>query len=80
MDVPNVGSSEIFVRCSTKESALNFTNLEIAGKKEVLKGEEEAAYWKKINEDRDKKMKKVKKKQRGRDKLLKKAKHTKFDE
>lgn len=52
----------------------------------IVKGDEEHAYWEKISADRqDKVENKVRTKQRGRDKLLKKAekelgKHIKFDE
>jgi hypothetical protein len=62
-----------------------FCGQEFAGKKVVLTGDEEKAYLDKILKDRTIKCQKVHKKQRGRDKLLKKANklianHKRFDE
>ncbi|EFA00619.1 la-related protein 7 [Tribolium castaneum] len=80
VDIPNPGSENIYVRFNTTEGAKNFCSQESFGKKEVLTGQEESSYWEKIKTDREDKLNKAKKKQRGRDKLLKKAKHTKFDD
>lgn len=80
VDIPNPGSDKVYVRFNSNENALNFCNQEHFGKKMLLAGEEEIAYWEKLQNDRETKFNKAKKKQRGRDKLLKKAKHIKFDE
>ncbi|XP_043286533.1 la-related protein 7 [Venturia canescens] len=81
------GSSEAFVRCDTAESAKTF--VEKYNEKRtlcIIDGAEEKAYWDKMSQDREEKLgKKDRVKQRGRDKLLKKAekelgKHIKFDE
>lgn len=81
------GSSEAYIRCDNAESAKGFVNKYLGDKNlNILEGKEEKAYWDKISQDRqDKFSKKVRVKQRGRDKLLKKAekelgKHIKFDE
>lgn len=89
MDVPNVGSDIVFVRLGSNKDAQEFCGQELNRKKEILSGEEEKSYWDKLLLDRAQKFKKDnskgKKKQRGRDKLLKKANkvmatHIKFDE
>ncbi|CAH1365955.1 la-related protein 7-like [Tenebrio molitor] len=85
VDVPNPGSEDIYVRFKDNNSAANFCGQEFAGKKVVLTGDEEKAYLDKILKDRTIKCQKVHKKQRGRDKLLKKANklianHKRFDE
>lgn len=86
VDVPfPSGSEEIFVRFPTNEAAEKFCNEEFAIEKHILEGEEEKVYWEKIETDRTIKFQKSKKKQRGKDKLLKRtekhlAKHTRFDE
>ncbi|XP_014616882.1 PREDICTED: la-related protein 7 [Polistes canadensis] len=81
------GASEVYVRCDTPESAQSFVQ---KSNKEnnmvVLKDDDERIYWDKILQDREEKLgKKVRVKQRGRSKLLKKAekelgKHIIFDE
>lgn len=75
-----------FVRFSDTEQAQKFCKSDLSAEIKLLEGEEEQIYWKKINEDRDKKQNKEisKTKHRGRDKLLKKAekelgKHIRFD-
>ncbi|XP_044270387.1 la-related protein 7-like [Tribolium madens] len=80
VDIPNPGSENIYIRFNTSGGAKKFSTQECFGKKEVVTGEEESLYWEKIKKDREDKVNKAKKKQRGRDKLLKKAKHTKFDD
>ncbi|XP_015184861.1 PREDICTED: la-related protein 7 [Polistes dominula] len=81
------GASEAYVRCDTPESAQSFvqkSNTE--NNMVILKDEDERIYWDKILRDREEKLgKKVRVKQRGRSKLLKKAekelgKHIIFDE
>lgn len=81
------GSCLIYVRCETAEAAQTFTQKFDEEKHiTILEGDEEKMYWDKILHDREEKLsKKVKIKQRGRNKLLKKAekelgKHIKFDE
>ncbi|CAG9824166.1 unnamed protein product [Phaedon cochleariae] len=78
-------SNEVFVRFSTHESAREFCSKEFMGEKSILEGEEESLYWEKVQNDRSVKFAKNVKKQRGRDKLLKKAEkeranHIKFEE
>ncbi|KAL3275516.1 hypothetical protein HHI36_020275 [Cryptolaemus montrouzieri] len=86
VDVPlSSGSEEVFVRFATSEAAQKFCSEELPATKDILEGEEEKQYWKRIENDRLAKFQKSKKKQRGKDKLLKKAekhlaKHTRFDE
>lgn len=86
MDIPlPSGSDEVFIRFATSEAASEFCEKDFDGEKTILKGDEEKTYWEKIENDRTVKFKKLAKKQRGRDKLLKKAekeaaKHLRFDE
>ncbi|XP_044753555.1 la-related protein 7 [Coccinella septempunctata] len=86
VDVPfSSGCEEIFVRFPTNEAAEKFCTEEFGANKNILEGEEEQVYWKKIEIDRTNKFQKSRKKQRGKDKLLKRtekhlAKHTRFDE
>lgn len=86
VDVPlPAGSEEVFIRFNANEAAKTFCNKESYGEKVVIEGEEEKNYWEKIENDRIVKFKKLSKKQRGREKLLKKAekesaKHLRFDE
>ncbi|XP_043249301.1 la-related protein 7 [Colletes gigas] len=81
------GSFLVYVRFDTSDAAQTFTQKSSEGQHPtILDGEEEKLYWNKITYDREEKLgKKVKTKQRGRTKLLKKAekelgKHIKFDE
>lgn len=81
------GSCHAYIRCDTSENAQAFTQKSNEERHmTILEGEEEKMYWNKILHDREEKInKKVKVKQRGRNKLLKKAekelgKHIKFDE
>lgn len=81
------GASEVYVRCDTPESAQSFIKKSNKDQNmKILKDEEERSYWDKILQDREEKLgKKIRVKQRGRSKLLKKAekelgKHIKFDE
>ncbi|XP_043604311.1 la-related protein 7 [Bombus pyrosoma] len=81
------GSCFAYVRCDTSEAAQAFIQKSDEERNmRILEGEEEKVYWDKILHDREEKLsKKVKIKQRGRNKLLKKAekelgKHIKFDE
>ncbi|XP_057670952.1 la-related protein 7 [Diorhabda carinulata] len=85
VDVPLPTGNEIFIRFSNDESAKEFCTKDFFGEKTVLEGDDERAYWEKINNDRNVKYLKNVKKQRGRDKLLKKAEklmatHIKFDD
>ncbi|XP_063988247.1 la-related protein 7 [Diachasmimorpha longicaudata] len=80
-------SNVAYIRCSDQEGAKNFVEKYAEEKAlSVLSGEEEKKYWEKMASDREEKLgKKDRTKQRGRDKLLKKAekelgKHIKFDE
>ncbi|XP_046838555.1 la-related protein 7 [Vespa crabro] len=80
-------ANEVYVRCDTSESAQFFIQKSNKEKNMViLKDEDERIYWNKILQDREEKLsKKIRVKQRGRSKLLKKAekelgKHIKFDE
>nr|XP_050865493.1 la-related protein 7 [Vespula vulgaris]XP_050865503.1 la-related protein 7 [Vespula vulgaris] len=80
-------ANEVYVRCDTPESAQSFIQKSNKEKNMIiLKDEDERIYWNKILQDREEKLsKKVRVKQRGRSKLLKKAekelgKHIKFDE
>ncbi|KAK0163699.1 hypothetical protein PV328_002404 [Microctonus aethiopoides] len=81
------GTNYAYIRCDTAATANNF--MKKYGDEKILTilyGEEETAYWNKMEKDREEKLgKKNRVKQRGRDKLLKKAekelgKHIKFDE
>ncbi|XP_076162591.1 la related protein 7 [Ptiloglossa arizonensis] len=81
------GASLAYVRFDTTDAAQMFAQKSNKEKQmTILDGEEEKMYWNKILSDREEKLgKKVKPKQRGRNKLLKKAekelgKHIKFDE
>lgn len=76
-----------FVRCEDAAGAKNFVEKYAEDKTlSILSGEEEKNYWNKMARDRQEKLgRKNRPKQRGRDKLLKKAekelgKHIKFDE
>ncbi|KAK2579111.1 hypothetical protein KPH14_001282 [Odynerus spinipes] len=80
-------ASEAYVRCDTPESAQSFVKKSNEEQNmTILKDEDEHTYWNKILQDREEKLrKKIRVKQRGRSKLLKKAekelgKHIKFDE
>ncbi|KAL1516922.1 hypothetical protein ABEB36_000753 [Hypothenemus hampei] len=86
VDIPlPFGSEEVFVRLNNSQAAIDFCTLNLNGDKIILNGDEERNYWDKIENDRMVKFNKEAKKQRGRDKLLKKAeklatKHLRFDE
>lgn len=86
IDIPHqAGSQEVFVRFANSKAAESFCGSDFRGKSSVITGKEEASYWEKIESCKDEKLKKEKRssKQRGRDKLLKKAeqmgKHIHFD-
>lgn len=73
------------MRFATNESALKFLQSPFEAESTLLQGEEEKTYWDKINDNKNTKHAKEKRKQRGRDKLLKRAerelgKHIRFDE
>lgn len=81
------GSFHAYIRCDTPEAAQALVQKSDDERQmTILQDKEERMYWDKISQDRaDKLGKKVRVKQRGRDKLLKKAekelgKHIKFDE
>ncbi|XP_043470915.1 la-related protein 7 [Leptopilina heterotoma] len=81
------GSNIAFVRFDSSESAKSFTQKTRDDRTmTILEGDEEKSYWDKMTSDRkDKIENNIRVKQRGRDKLLKKAekelgKHIKFDE
>ncbi|XP_018567612.1 la-related protein 7 [Anoplophora glabripennis] len=85
VDIPPVGNEEIYVRFASSEGAKEFCDNEFPGERSILENEEEKSYWNKIKMDRNVKFSKSAKKQRGRDKLLKKAekeraKHIRFEE
>lgn len=86
VDVPNqVGSEEAFLRFNSNEAAKQFCTKDFMGDKTILTDEDEKSYWDKINKDRLLKFQKLSKKQRGREKLLKKADkdtvtHLRFEE
>ncbi|CAH0548128.1 unnamed protein product [Brassicogethes aeneus] len=87
VDMPvSIQEPEVFVRFGDAKSAAEFCqNGKSIGEKILLKDEEEKQYWDKINNDRSIKFSKCTKKQRGRDKLMKKAakevaNHIRFDE
>lgn len=79
-------STDVYLRTSTPEVAQQVLATKHWPNMELLQGEEEEAYWKKIVENREKKLvKNCKPNQRGRDKLLKRAeklhgKYIGFDE
>ncbi|XP_024873267.1 la-related protein 7-like [Temnothorax curvispinosus] len=68
-------SCEAYVRFETAEAAQTFVQKSYEGRRlTVLEGDEEKLYWDKISEDRTEQLSKKKRvKQRGRDKLLKRA-------
>ncbi|KAG5322077.1 LARP7 protein, partial [Acromyrmex heyeri] len=68
-------SCEAYIRCDTAEAAQTFAQQSYEGRHlTILEGDEEKLYWNKIAEDRMEKLSKKKRvKQRGRDKLLKRA-------
>ncbi|XP_015589916.1 la-related protein 7 [Cephus cinctus] len=81
------GSTQAFVRCDTADAAKALAQKTTKGRSlKILQDEDEKLYWEKMVRDREEKLsKKIRVKQRGRDKLLKKAekelgKHIKFDE
>ncbi|XP_044013543.1 la-related protein 7-like [Aphidius gifuensis] len=83
------GTNIIYVRCDTPEGTNKFVEKYSDEKTvTVLTGDEEKLYWDKMNKDRAQKFEKKNRKenkQRGRDKLLKKAekelgKHIRFDD
>lgn len=81
------GSYDAYVRCDTTEAAQALAQKSTDERHmTVLQDKEETMYWQKISQDREEKINnKVRIKQRGRNKLLKKAekelgKHIKFDE
>lgn len=86
VDIPlPAGSEEVFVRFSNADSAKLFFEQDSIGVKMILDGDNEKKYWDKIQNDRTVKISKTVKKQRGRDKLLKKAEklrvqHLRFNE
>lgn len=86
IDVPVTPNSDLaYLRFAEDTSAKTFCATEFKAEKEILSGDEEKEYWEKIRNDFDVKTNKEKKKQRGRDKLLKRAereigKHIKFDD
>ncbi|KAJ8974616.1 hypothetical protein NQ317_019361 [Molorchus minor] len=86
VDIPlTAGGEEVYVRFSNCECAKDFCSQEFIGERTILKNEEEKDYWDKIQMSRVVKFTKSAKKQRGRDKLLKKAekeraKHLRFEE
>ncbi|XP_070166678.1 la-related protein 7 [Polyergus mexicanus] len=69
------GSCEAYIRCDTAEAAQSFVQKSYEGKcLTILKDDDEKSYWDKIARDREEKLnRKGKVKQRGRDKLLKRA-------
>ncbi|KAF2904007.1 hypothetical protein ILUMI_02178 [Ignelater luminosus] len=86
IDIPHpVGSQEIYVRFSDNKNAQTFCGSNFnKGRLCVLDGNEEKSYWEKIEDARQSKQKRSAVKQRGRDKLLKKAEkqaatHVRFD-
>ncbi|XP_011499441.1 PREDICTED: la-related protein 7 [Ceratosolen solmsi marchali] len=81
------GAHEAFIRCDSSEATATLVQKSNETKHfTVLTGDEEKSYWDKIVKDREEKIgNKIRVKQRGRNKLLKKAekelgKHIKFDE
>ncbi|KAF7271039.1 hypothetical protein GWI33_016005 [Rhynchophorus ferrugineus] len=86
VDIPySPENDEVYLRFGCCNSAKDFCTKDFMGQKVILAAEEEELYWAKINNDRSSKFQKLSKKQRGRDKILKKAdkesvKHLRFDE
>lgn len=80
------GSMDVYVRTSSPDIAQQVLATKHWPNMELLQGEEEESYWKKIVENKEKKfIKNCKSNQRGRDKLLKRAeklhgKYVGFDE
>lgn len=80
------GVQEVYLRFETVESALDFSENSSWENTEVLEGQKESDYWDKLQKQREEKLsKKTRKKERGKDKLMKKAenilgKHITFDE
>lgn len=80
-----LASDEVYLRFVAPENANEFCASNPKGQGIVLTGEEEKQYWEKIKTSRDARLNKDVKKQRGRDKLLKRAerelgKHIRFDD
>lgn len=80
-----VGNENAFIRFLNSESAEKFCLSDYGVERNLLQGDDEKQYWDKIQTDRMAKFKKNNNKQRGRDKLLKKAekqlgKHIRFDD
>lgn len=86
VEVPvTLASDEVYLRFVAPENANEFCASNPKGQGIVLTGEEEKQYWEKIKTSRDARLNKDVKKQRGRDKLLKRAerelgKHIRFDD
>lgn len=86
------GDSVAYVRCADAESACKFVSTEkesFCGSLSLLGGEEEKAYWEKINQDREtRRSQKTRQKKRGVEKVIAKAQklmekknqHLRFDE
>lgn len=81
----SIGSNQGYIRFTNSDSTEKFLESSFDASMRILQGDEEKQYWDKIIEDREMKLKKdTGKKQRGRDKLLRKAekalgKHIRFD-
>lgn len=81
-----MGSSEAFLRCSTPAAAQQLVSSTPWQQVEILKGDAESQYWNKMISDREQKFaNNIRSKQRGRDKILRRAerelgKHIRFDE
>ncbi|XP_014262400.1 la-related protein 7 [Cimex lectularius] len=67
------GAMTVYVRLKTEEDTRKFCEDAPWQEVEILKGEEELEYWKRIQKDREEKLNKPKVKQRGKEKLFKKA-------
>ncbi|XP_060520486.1 la-related protein 7 [Cylas formicarius] len=85
IDIPKPGCQDWYVRFGDSEAAKEFCTKEFGEEKVVLTDQEEASYWEKIQGDRTIKLEKQNKKQRGRDKLMRRAereslKHIRFEE
>ncbi|XP_017769733.1 PREDICTED: la-related protein 7 [Nicrophorus vespilloides] len=87
VDIPTtLNNDTAYLRFLTNENAKQFCSSFSTGETSLLEGDEEKIYWEKILSSRESKFKKdTAKKQRGRDKLLKKAekelgKHIRFEE
>lgn len=86
------GDSVAYVRCADAESAQKFVSTEkesFCGSLSLLGGEEEKAYWEKINQDREtRRSQKTRQKKRGVEKVIAKAQklmekknqHLRFDD